>query len=132
MSSVQTYSGVVRKGQIRLAPAAELPEGSQLYITVVGQEPVLDKDAARRKATHWLVEYVGNMVMADGGRLQEVDGRIVWRYDALITGRGHKPFGPIGYVDVEAHSGELLMTEQQADEMIAYGELFARSLSQTE
>jgi hypothetical protein len=131
MGTVQTYSGVVREGRIRLTPSTELPEGSQLYITVVGQEPILDKHTAQRKATRWLVEYVGNMLVADGGRLQEVNGRIVWRYDAFVTGRGHKPRGPIGYVDIDAHSGEPLATEQQADEMIKHGVEFVRSLPQT-
>lgn len=130
MSGVRTYSGVVQQGRIHLTPPTELPEGSQVTITVVGQEPIVDEATARRKASRWLGEYVGNMLVADGGRLHEVDGRVVWRYDAFITGRGHKPRGPIGYVDVEAHSGELLVTEQQADEMIAYGEAFIRSLPQ--
>lgn len=52
--------------------------------------------------------------------------QIVWRFGAFITGRGHKPRAPMGYVDVEAHSGEILTTEQQAGEMIVDGEAFAR------
>jgi hypothetical protein len=132
MTTVQTHRGIVRKGHIQLTPTTELPEGSHVYVIVAGQEPILDERTAQRKATRWLVEYVGNMLVADEGRLGDANDRIVWRFGAFITGRGHKPRGPIGYVDVEAHGGEILTTEQQADEMIAHGEAFARSLLQAE
>jgi hypothetical protein len=130
MTTRQTYQGVVREGNIYLSPAAELPEGSHVYVVVAGSDPLLDEQLARRRATRWLVEYVGNMLVADEGHLLESNGRIVWRFGAFITGRGHQPRGPIGYTDVDAHSGEVLVTEQQADEMIAHGEAFVRSLLQ--
>jgi hypothetical protein len=132
MTTMQTYHGVVRAGHIQLNPAANLPEGSQVYVIVAGQEPILEERAAQRKATRWLVEYVGNMLVANEGRLVESDSHIVWRFGAFITGRGHQPRGPIGYVDVDAHHGKVLVAEQQADEMIAHGEAFVRSLLPTE
>jgi hypothetical protein len=130
MTTVKTHQGIVREGRIQLTPSTELPEGSHVYVIVAGQEPVVDEQAAQRKATRWLVEYVGNMLVADEGRLVDANGGIAWRFGAFMTGRGHQPRGPIGYVDVEAHSGEVMMTEQQASEMIAHGEAFARSLPQ--
>ena len=132
MTMVQTYQGVVHKGYIRLTPAAELPEGSHVYVIVAGQEPVLAEPVARRKATRWLAEYVGNMLVAQEGYLTETDQKIVWRFGAFITSRGHQPRGPIGYVDVEAHQGHVIANEQKAEEMIAHGEAFVRSLSQAD
>lgn len=128
MATVQTYQGIVKEGRIELPTTTELPEGSQVVVIVAGKEPLLAEDLAQRKATRWLVEYVGNMLMADEGRLAEIDGRVVWRFGAFITGRGHTPWGPIGYVDVSAHTGDLLMTEKQANELIAHGATFAGSL----
>jgi hypothetical protein len=132
MTTVQTYQGIVRKGQIQVASPTRLPEGSHVYIIVAGQQPVIEEKLAQRKASRWLVEYVGNMRAADEGRLMEASGNIVWRFGAFITGRGHQPYGPIGYVDVEAHNGTVLATEQKADEMIAHGQAFVRSLLQTD
>jgi hypothetical protein len=128
MTTMQTYHGVVHAGHIQLEPGVDLPEGSQVYVIVAGQEPIVEERMAQRKANRWLVEYVGNLLAAAEGRLIEADGRILWRFGAFITGRGHRPRGPIGYVDVDAHSGKVLATEHQANEMIAHGEAFARSL----
>jgi hypothetical protein len=131
MTTIQTYQGIIREGQIQVASPANLPEGSHVYVIVAGKEPVIEEKLAQRKATRWLVEYVGNMLTADEGRLVETNGNIVWRFGAFITGPGHKPLGPIGYVDIEAHSGVIFATEEHADQMITHGEAFVRSLLQT-
>jgi hypothetical protein len=83
---------------------------------------VLAEQTARRTATRWLVEYVGNMLVADGGRLLESEDRTLWRFGAFITGPGHRPWGPIGHLDVDAHTGDLLLTENLAQEMMASAE----------
>lgn len=87
---------------------------------------MLAEPVARRKATRWLAEYVGNMLIAQEGYLTETERTLVWRFGAFITGRGHKPRGPIGYVDVDAHDGNVLADTQKAEEMMAYGEAFIR------
>ena len=128
MATVQTYQGVVRGGHIQVDASADLPEGSHVVIIVAGEHPPIEEQAAQRKATRWLVDYVGNMLQADEGRLVDVDGRLVWRFGAFITGRGHRPRGPIGYVDVDVAQGNVLNGEQQAEELINDGAAFARSL----
>ena len=125
---MNAYQGVVKQGHIELAPTAELPEGSYVYVIVAGDQPLLDESTARRKATRWLVEFVGNMLMANEGRILEADGRAVWRFNVFITGRGHTPRGPIGNVDVAAHTGESLVTDQQMQALIAHGTAFIRTL----
>ena len=130
MTTIQTYQGIIREGQIQVTSPTILPEGSYVYVIVAGQEPLIEEKLARRKATRWLVEYVGNMLTAAEGRLIEANGDIVWRFHAFITGPEHPPWGPIGHVDVEAHSGVVLATEEHAGQMIAHGEAFVRSLLQ--
>jgi hypothetical protein len=83
---------------------------------------IIDEDAARRKANRWLVEYVGNMMMADQAHLSQSGGRTVWRFGAYITAPSHPPVGPIGYVDVEAATGSILTDLTQAQEMLTYGQ----------
>lgn len=67
--AVATYIGVVREGQIRLAESITLPEGSQVYVVVPA---VMDEHIARHKANRWLIENVGNMVMADADTAEEM------------------------------------------------------------
>lgn len=134
MSTIATYQGVVRRGKIQLTPATELPEGSQVYVLLAddwAQAALLDPHIARRKANGWLVTYVGS-VMAQQPQLQQLEGRLIWRFKAFLTARGQPLRGPVGVVDVDAHSGDVLNSEDAAAEMIANATAIARSLSSTE
>ena len=132
MASIQTYQGIVQEGRIQLSSTTQLPEGSHVYVIVAGQSPVLEERIARRKATRWLVEYVGHLLTALEGRLVEIDGRIAWRFDVYMTARGHQPRGPIGTINIDSQSGEVLANEQHINEIIANGEAFSRSLLSAE
>ncbi|MCL4836185.1 MAG: hypothetical protein KJZ86_27345 [Caldilineaceae bacterium] len=114
-----TYAGVIRDGQIRLDVDVRLPEGSR--VTVIGPT-ALDERSARRKANRWLVENVGNLVMADQPALLLRRGHILWRFDALVTAPNRKPRGPIGQIDIDATTGATLPTSTSAEEMIRRGE----------
>jgi hypothetical protein len=125
MSNV-TYVGVVREGKVELKDAVGLPDGRYVYIVV---PDLLDEKLARRKANRWLLENVGNMVMADQGNLQQRDDLMIWRFGAFITASSHPPTGPIGYVEVSATDGQVLANSQTADMIIANGQNFNSSLS---
>lgn len=118
MTTLTQYEGVVHRGRIELPEAPELPEGSHVVVILTGPRPLVDELAARRKANGWLVEYVGTMLAADEGRLMEQDGRPLWRFGAYLTRRGHPPLGPIGHVDVDAHRGELIPDDNQAQRLV--------------
>jgi len=116
---LSTYEGVVQHGRIRLPTGLALPEGARVYVTVV---PTLDERAARRKANGWLGENVGDRVMASDGRLITNGERPVWRFGAFVTSTMQEPFGPIGYVEVDAASGDIRSGEADIEEMIQRGE----------
>ena len=96
---------------------------------VAGPAPLIDEPVARRKATRWLVETVGNMLAADEGRLVEEAGRPVWRFGAYVTGRGHAPLGPVGHVDVDAYEGNLIPDDRQAQRLLTNAKSLAESLT---
>ena len=77
----------------------------------------VDEYTARRKANRWLVERVGNMVMADHPILTQSEGQPIWRFDAFVTSLSHAPRGPIGYVDVDATTGKVLADNRAVEEM---------------
>ena len=81
----------------------------------------VDEYTARRKANRWLVERVGNMVMADHPILTQSEGQPVWRFDAFVTSLSHAPRGPIGYVDVDATTGDVLADDRAVEEMRQHG-----------
>jgi hypothetical protein len=114
------YIGTVKAGNLELASPLTLPEGSQVYITLA---PLLDEQTARRKANIWLMENVGN-VIGKNGLLIEANDQIFWCFEAFITLPHHAPLGPIGQVEVEAKTGQVLNTPQTAEAMITRGAEF--------
>ncbi|MBN1887196.1 MAG: hypothetical protein JW850_04380 [Thermoflexales bacterium] len=119
------YEGIVQKGQIRLPTGTSLPDGARVYVMVV---PALDERSARRQANRWLGENVGNMVLADQPVLLTLPSRNkVWRFGAFVTSLSHEPFGPIGYVDIDAETGDILANAQLAEEMAQRGERLERA-----
>lgn len=123
--SIATYEGIIREGRIQLIEPVALPEESRVFVVVPAS---IDENTARRKANRWLIENIGNMVMADRPDLIWTGGRPVWRFGAYITAPSHPPKGPIGYVDVNAVTSEILVTEGLAEEMIRNGEHFASAV----
>jgi hypothetical protein len=78
----------------------------------ISVEAVVDVGAklARRRATAWLASEVGNMLMAGDPKL--VISRItVWRLPVLLTSSEKGIVGEVGFVDVDASSGEPLIDD---------------------
>jgi len=88
-----------------------------------------DEHHARRKANRWLAEYVGDMVMADHPLLTRIGERSVWRFGAYVTSLHRDPFGPVGYVDVDAETGTVLADKSTAEEIALRGERLERTPS---
>lgn len=113
-----TYIGTVRDGKIELNQPLTLPEGSQVRVTPL---TILDERTARRRADRWLEDNVGNIVAAKNSRLVQLDHQDIWRFEAFVTGPNIDPLGPIGQVDIEANTGQILTTSAMAKEMITRG-----------
>jgi hypothetical protein len=117
---LQTFEGVVQRGHVRLPAGTPLRDGARVIVTVL---PAVDEHHARRRANGWLGEHVGNMVMAWRPTLMQLsDSRQVWRFGAFVGMLSSEPFGPIGFVDVDAETGEVLASEEEAERMAQRGE----------
>jgi len=107
-----TFAGKLQNGKVELSVPIDLPDGSAVYVIA---QPAIEMKLARRKATGWLVIYVGTLVGAMDGALVQLDDRWVWRFHAYMTSQFHEPYGPIGEVDVDANTGEVLNDQQCID-----------------
>jgi hypothetical protein len=122
--TTMTYTGKLHKGKVELSSPIDLPDGSEVYVVAqVG----IEKHAAQRKANGWLVDHVGNLVMASDGVLVQSGNRWVWRFHAYLTSLTHEPYGPIGEVDVDANTGDILNDQQSIETIYTRGEHFVRS-----
>jgi hypothetical protein len=105
----------------------ELPDvepGTPVTVLIVPANvtiPVVDAAAARRKANGWLTDRVGHLVMGKDPRMLSDGKRTWWRVAAYVTNVHREPFGPIGFVDVDAASGKVLSDDNTAQELQQYG-----------
>jgi hypothetical protein len=79
--------------------------------------PAIDANTARRKANGWLADRVGHLVLGKDPRMLSDGKRALWRVAAYVTNVYREPFGPIGSVDVDAASGEVLSGDDVAQEL---------------
>jgi hypothetical protein len=77
------------------------------------------------KANVWLANYVGDAVGAMKGALVKGHDRAIWQFEAFITGVHFDPIGPIGQVEVDAETGQVLTPPQTAEGMIERGRQLA-------
>jgi hypothetical protein len=118
---VVTYPAIIRNGKAEPLAPLDLPEGSAVYIVI---QPKLDERTARKKATGWLVDHVGNLLMAADGVLVQQDERWIWRFNAYLTSLTHEPRGPIGQVEVDADTGHVLNAPTTIASMYERGQHF--------
>lgn len=116
-----TYIGTVRNGKVEFEHPLTLPEGSQVRVTL---SPVVSERQAAGKANVWLANQVGDAVGVMEGILVQVEERAVWRFEAFITGVHFEPIGPIGQIEVDADTGQVLISPATAKAMIDRGRQF--------
>jgi hypothetical protein len=79
------------------------------------QRVPVDARTARRKVSAWLVRDVGNLLM--GGKPEYVPGeRPVWRVPVIAP---HSRQGRTTFVDVDAQTGDLLVTDDTSQKVLA-------------
>jgi len=113
-----THIGTVRNGKVEFERPLTLPEGSQVRVIL---SPVLSERQAAAKANVWLANHVGDAVGVMKGTLVQAEERTVWRFEAFITGVHIDPIGPIGQIEVDADTGQVLSSSTTAKAMMTRG-----------
>jgi hypothetical protein len=78
----------------------------------------IEAKAAKRQVTSWLVSEVGNMLI--GGMPQLIINRAetIWRVPVILHSSSIGPIGEVGTVDVNAESGELIISHELREQLI--------------
>jgi hypothetical protein len=106
-----------------------LTEGGQIDVTITVHATIaVNAETARRKVTGWLVSEVGNLMIGGDPALVIAD-RAVWHVPVLLTSPARSIIGPIGAVDVDAETGEILFDSELSQELIERGRQTARASS---
>jgi hypothetical protein len=86
--------------------------------------------AAQRQVTGWVVSEVGNMLMGGKPRLV-VSQPTVWRVPILISSSDQGFLGEVATIDVDAATGQLLLTADTIEEVLAHAQAFISPTSTT-
>ena len=88
----------------------------------------ISPQAARRQVTGWVVSEVGNMLMGGKPRLV-LSQSTIWRVPIIIGSTEQGFLGEITTIDVDAVTGQLLLTANSAQEVLAHAQAFISSAS---
>ena len=106
-------------------------EPQRLSITIeIDADVRVSAMEAQREATVWLLDNVGHLAMVDQPRLI-IGHRTIWQVPVMLSSPAHSPIGPIGHVEVDAHTGQVLEETNTAEKLIHNGRDFVRSVSST-
>lgn len=97
-----------------------LPEKGHVEMDVkLSFDIVITAEEAKKKADHWLMDQVSTQIGADKPALV-VGERTIWRVVAYISFPHTGRFSDIGYVNVDATTGELLDLEKTKQAILDY------------
>lgn len=83
-----------------------------LYAEVLGPEKV------RRKANVWLLDHVGHLLRAEDPEIV-IGAHLTWRVTVVLTSPQRGRVGPLGYLHLDARTGEVLVREGMVEEFVA-------------
>lgn len=93
-----------------------LAEHQMLRVQIVAPQVCITAVEATRRVNRFLLDEVSYLLGADQPTLVEVDG-LVWRTPVILTYPDRGAVGEVGFVDVDAESGDLRITPQTAEEL---------------
>lgn len=108
-------------------PAVIESQRVSIVIEIEANVLISAKDA-QCNANAWLLDHVGHLAMADHPILL-LGTRSAWRVPVLLSSPRHPPQGPIGTVEIDVETGEVLASPETAEKLIRDGRALSRSVS---
>jgi predicted DNA-binding antitoxin AbrB/MazE fold protein len=124
----KTIDAVYRNGVLRPVERLELAEDQQVSLHILPPRVRVPAVVARRKVNVFVCDNISCSM--GGGTPELVSGkRIVWRVPVLLTFPGHGTVGTAGTIDVDAETGDLLITPSLIEEISHNAETLAARLA---
>lgn len=90
-----------------ILPAPPIQESTRVHINIHIQADVIAAETIRRRANVWLLENIGNLLRAETPELI-LGAPLIWRLMIVLTSPTQGMLGWLGYLEVEATTGEIL------------------------
>lgn len=93
-----------------------LQEQQAVRLQVVPPHVQVTAAAARRKASRFVLDHISYLMGGTQPSLIKTD-HLVWRVPIVLTYPDRGVVGEVGFIDVDAETGELLLTEETVEEI---------------
>ncbi len=125
----ETITAKYEAGVLVPSEPLNLREHQTVYLQIVPPRVQITAAEARRKVNRFLLDKVSYLMGAQQPSLIEAE-HLVWRVPVVLTYPDQGTVGKVGYVDVSAEAGELLVDDEGIEALITHGRaLAARSSS---
>jgi predicted DNA-binding antitoxin AbrB/MazE fold protein len=105
-----------------------LQERQTVRLQVVPPGVCITAATARRKVNRFVLDEISYLMGGERPTLIETD-RLIWRVPVVLTYPTHGVVGRVGFIDVDARSGELLLTPETVEEITHNARALAARLS---
>ena len=106
-------------------PPDGVSDSEHVHVSVHVNAQVMSPDRARRKASGWLLDQVGNLLHAETPQLV-LDQHLVWQFQVALTSPKQGTVGYIGTVRLDAQSGEVVAPDSTRSILHHHAGLFAQ------
>jgi predicted DNA-binding antitoxin AbrB/MazE fold protein len=94
----------------------DLEERQTVRLQIVPRKVRVTAETARRQVNRFVLDEISYLMGGEQPRLVETD-RLVWRVPVVLTYPDQGVIGQAGCIDVDAESGELLLTSEITEEI---------------
>ena len=105
-----------------------LQECQTVRLQIVPQRVCVTAATAQRKVNRFVLDEISYLMGGEQPTLIETD-RLVWRVPVALTYPTHGTVGQVGFIDVDAENGELLLTAETVEEITRNARALAARLS---
>ena len=105
-----------------------LQECQTVRLQIVPQRVCVTAATAQRKVNRFVLDEISYLMGGEQPTLVETD-RLVWRVPVVLTYPTHGTVGQVGFIDVDAENGELLLAPETVEEIIHNARALAARLS---
>jgi predicted DNA-binding antitoxin AbrB/MazE fold protein len=127
-SMTKTITARYEQGVLVPMEAVGLQEHQVVRLQIVPPRVLVTAATARRKVNRFLLDEVSYLIGGEQPALVEAE-RLVWRVPVVLTYPDRGVVGQAGFIDVDAESGELLLTPQNVEEIKRDARALAARLS---
>ncbi len=115
--SITTISTRYKNGALHPLERLNLTEHQLVKVQILPPKVQITGQTAQRKVSRFILDELSYLMGGEQPSLIQVEAQLYWRVPVVITYPTHGKLGIVGYIDVDAETGELLPPPGGLDEL---------------